>query len=250
LNEKEYTNVFSSYTTDANQSTIHPCEDLFAIYPTMDGIQQLVHSMKINHEVVNNSVEDIQDIFKSMNFEKWIHEDILYGKRPYGEVEPNNATQIRTKFISKRKAFLRNHPIRFAIVGGLHRCGLLLHMLENYVIHNGRPVKATNKTYNFNGESSFNCKVPVHIITQKEEVMNDIVIQACRDFSKVIQGRKNESFAETIKSEMYSLLSRSSSDDEKINEKRYLEYTYWTKDEVSSFESLQHKLLPEINLSD
>ncbi len=32
----------------------------------MDGIQQLVHSMKINHEVVNNSVEDIQDIFKSI----------------------------------------------------------------------------------------------------------------------------------------------------------------------------------------
>jgi hypothetical protein len=123
-------------------------------------------------------------------------------------------------------------------------------MWSFYVIHNGTPEKATNKTYNFIGESSFNCKVPVHIVTPKEEVMNEIVIQACQDFSKVIQGRKNESFAETIKSEMYLLLSRPSSDDEKMNEKRYLEYVYWTKDEVSSFESLQHKLLPEINLSD
>ncbi len=67
---------------------------------------QLVHSMKINHEVVNNSVQEIQDIFKAMNFDNWIHEDILYGKRPFGKVEPNNATKIQKKIISERKAFL------------------------------------------------------------------------------------------------------------------------------------------------
>jgi hypothetical protein len=106
LNNNEYTNVFSSYTTEANQSAIHPCEDSFAIYPKMDGLGQFVHSMKINHEVVNNPVQEIQEIFKAMNFDNWIHEDILYGKRPLGEVEPNNATQIQKKIISERKAFL------------------------------------------------------------------------------------------------------------------------------------------------
>jgi hypothetical protein len=33
LNDNEYTNVFSTYTTKASQSTIQPCESLFAIYP-------------------------------------------------------------------------------------------------------------------------------------------------------------------------------------------------------------------------
>jgi hypothetical protein len=78
-------------------------------------------------------------------------------------------------------------------------------MLGNYVIHNGNPLHGNNKTYTFNGESRFNCKVPVHIITPHSEQMNETVIQVCQDISKVIQERKNESFAETIKSEMYSL---------------------------------------------
>jgi hypothetical protein len=37
FNKNEYTNVFSTYRTSSHQSMIEPCEDLFAIYPTLEG---------------------------------------------------------------------------------------------------------------------------------------------------------------------------------------------------------------------
>jgi hypothetical protein len=48
--------------------------------------------LKIKYEGENNSVQEIQEIFLSINFDKWIHENILYGIRPSGDHEPNNAT--------------------------------------------------------------------------------------------------------------------------------------------------------------
>jgi hypothetical protein len=175
--------------------------------------------MGIQYKVEKNSVEGIQNIFKAIDFDKCVHEDILYGTRS-GDHVPNNATQIQTKFTAERNAFHRNHYIQFALVGGLHRCGLLQHVLGNYVIYKGNPMHATNKTYTFNGESSFNCKVPVHIIAPLSEQLNESILQACRDFSKIIQERKNESFFETIKSQMYLLLSKPNTEIGKINEKK------------------------------
>jgi hypothetical protein len=238
FDENEYTNVFSTYTTSSHQSMIEPCENVFAIYPKVQGLQDFVDTMGMQHKVVNNSVEDIQTIFKAIDFDKWIYEDILYGTRN-GKCVPNNTTKIQTEFTTERNAFQQLHEIRFALVGGLHRCGLLQHMLGNYVIHNGNPLPTSNKTYTFNGGSSFNCKVPVHIIAPHSGQLKESILQACRDFSKIIQERKNESFVETIKSQMYLLLSKPNTEIYKMNEKRYIQHTYWTKDEVSSMNVLQ-----------
>ena len=110
FDENEYTDVFSTYTTSSHQSMIEPCENVFAIYPKVQGLQDFVDTMGMQHKVVNNSVEDIQTIFKAIDFDKWIYEDILYGTRN-GKCVPNNTTKIQTEFTTERNAFQRLHEI-------------------------------------------------------------------------------------------------------------------------------------------
>jgi hypothetical protein len=64
-----------------------------------------------------------------------------------------------------RTRFQARHPIRIAIVAGLHRTALATHLLGNWTIHNAPPtVMSTSPSEELTKKSPLNFSISVHIL--------------------------------------------------------------------------------------
>jgi hypothetical protein len=76
-----------------------------------------------------------------------------YKKTPYGkEMYTDNSTKLVQANFNKLVKKNRHTPIRLAMQGGLHRCGLTAHLLGNYIIQITTPQKTNTVLYDFECE--------------------------------------------------------------------------------------------------
>jgi hypothetical protein len=72
-----------------------------------------------------------------------------------------------------RARFQARHPIRIAIVAGLHRTALATHLLGNWKIHNAPPrVMSTSPSEEVTKKSPLNFSISVHILSPQPSGAN------------------------------------------------------------------------------
>jgi hypothetical protein len=113
--------------------------------------------------------------------------------------EKNNTVQIQHTYRKMIKMTIFSPPIRLAMMGGLHRCGLATHLLTNAYIWNARPELQKDGEYTITQETSLNVDVPLHIIVPKEDTLRNSFVRVCAEYSKNIQEGKTQSFTTTKK---------------------------------------------------
>jgi hypothetical protein len=219
-NSDKHVPLYSVYMT--NDKDLYPKEipNMFATYPTVDGFMKLAEAVFLHESDLNNlhqqknqlNTVGVRDVFIQEDFEDLFWKEVFYHVQLQTQANvspmvPNNTMQIQERYRRLKKEFQDQHPIRFAVLGGLHRCGLSVHMLGNYVIRNGPPLQNKEKdAYFFTAESSLNTKVPVHLFSPLEQKIDLKVLQRCENCSRLIQLRKTESFGTTIKAQLFDLL--------------------------------------------
>jgi hypothetical protein len=148
-------------------------------------------------------------------------------------LKSSNTAQVQHAYRQVVKK-IKSQPIRLAMIGGLHRCGLATHLLVNAYIRNAKPVFGRETLYTVTRQSSRNVDIRLHVIIPKQDTLRNSFVRVCTEYSKNIQERKTESFTTTIKQQMFDLLSSTvnSEKSQHVNNLRFIHYTYWTEHDV------------------
>jgi hypothetical protein len=146
----------------------------------------------------------------------------------------SNTAQVQDAYRQVVKKTIKSQPIRLAMIGGLHRCGLATHLLANAYIRNAKPAFGIDTQYTITQQSSINVDIPLHVIVPKEDTLRNSFVRVCAEYSKNIQGRKTQSFTTTIKQQIFDILSSTvnSEKSQHVNNLRFLHYTSWTENDV------------------
>jgi len=148
----------------------------------------------------------------------------------------SNTAQVQDAYRQVVQKTIKSQPIRLAMIGGLHRCGLATHLLANAYIRNAKPAFGRETLHTITPQSSINVDIPLHVIVPKQDTLRNSFVRVCAEYSKNIQEWKIESFTTTIKQQMFDLLSSTvnSEKSQHVNNLRFLHYTYLTEHDVST----------------
>jgi hypothetical protein len=131
------------------------------------------------------------------------------------------ATGIHRSFFELRKEFQKKCKVHIAIIGGLHRTALAIHVLGNYFIGNHAPKREERRSfYHIQEDSPVNSALAVHIFTNKGLKFDQPFLTSCRAYSETINARKHVAVQDTIRSQLYELLTKKTTAE--IDEKRYI----------------------------
>ena len=234
---KDAVPIFSTYVATPNTAVGHQLDNVEAIYPTLDGLKQFQKVFSLRPTVKNVQPASITGLFEKI-LKDTRQSDLLKLLEPpphetLGHRE-NNTEQMQVKWQSLRRS-VDSQPIRLGIIGGLQRCGLVVHMLGNNVIANSKPKKALPHTYNFKSNSSLKAIIPVHLIYPEIQVFDGHFLEQCAAYSKTVTLRKYEALQTTIKAQLFDIIASPEhpSTTREINDKRMVPTVYWTTRHVS-----------------
>jgi hypothetical protein len=116
--------------------------------------------------------------------------------------------------------FQSRHPIRIAIIGGLHRSALALHILRNYRITNGKPKTNNTSLYELSVDSPINSGIALHVFSNNNKTLYEEFLSVSRAFSEQVNDRRHKSIEVTIARQTWDLLKHKST--EEVDKHRYL----------------------------
>ncbi len=101
-------------------------------------------------------------------------------------MKSSNTAQVQHAYRQVEKK-IKSQPIRLAMIGGLHRCGLATHLLANAYIRNAKPAFGRDTLYTITQQSSINVDIPLHVIVPKQDTLQNSFVRVCTEYSKNIQ---------------------------------------------------------------
>jgi hypothetical protein len=143
----------------------------------------------------------------------------IYYIAKYQTKEAGDARRIAS-YLDIRETFQSQHPIRIAIIGGLHRSALALHILGNYKITNDKPKKYEKPFYQLKIDSPINSAIALHVFSNKNKTLDEEFLAASRIFSEQVNDRRRKAVEVTIAKQMWDLLKNKSTVE--VDEHRYL----------------------------
>ncbi len=162
--------IYATYHTSKGQKDYLELQNYYAKYPTCKALRDLAKALNITDlpETTDPTVL-MTEVFKKittqqLDFKKKIFTTSIYYNKKYQTKEAGDARRTAS-YLYIRKTFQSQHPIRIAIIGGLHRSVLALHILGNYRITNDKPNKHKTPLYQLRVDSPINSAIALQVFS-------------------------------------------------------------------------------------
>ena len=202
-------------------------ENQFAKSPSTKSLKQMAKAFGLTREYTTTSSALVTEIFTDLLQHQQVLMDKIFVSK-YKDTEDSEdkiglvpATAIHRNCFELRKEFQSKCKVRIAIIGGLHRTALAIHVLGNYFIGNHAPKREERRSfYHIQESSPVNSALAVHIFTNKALKFDQSFLTSCRAYSETINARKHVAVQDTIRSQLYDLLTKKTT--REMDEKRYI----------------------------
>jgi len=223
-------NFIAEAKEDMNENKIEDLqkvENLFAKSPSTKSLKQMAKAFGLTREYTTTSSALVTEIFTDLLQHQQVLMDKIFVSK-YKDTEDSEdkigyvpSTGIHRNCFELRKEFQRKCKVRIAIIGGLHRTALAIHVLGNYFIGNHAPKREERRSfYHIQESSPVNSALAVHIFTNKGLKFDQPFLTSCIAYSETINARKHVAVQDTIRSQLYDLLTKKTT--REIDEKRYI----------------------------
>lgn len=242
-NSEETVPIFPTYTTSKEQTTLLPLENKFAKYPTRESLLQMASAFGLKG-ITETTPDMIPEIFLQLNkgrSSELVHQ-LFTNEVSYGGTKKevkSSPMKVTNNFLNLRKNLQSKHNIRIALLNGLHRSGLALHILGNYFIQNSTPQQSQKSLYQFSKNSMLNTTIGFHIFQEERQTYTPSFIKLCRQYSETVTIRKYDHVELTVRSQLYDLLY--SKTKQSLLEKYFLPSKILTSPDVSTHCFLMEK---------
>jgi hypothetical protein len=165
----------------------------YAINPTEQGLKLLISACEFKGK--GNYSSDNLSIFASQIFSDIAEHQRDMMSKVFSDdlsVVHYNQYERYRKYCTR---FQARHPIRIAIIAGLHRTALATHLLGNWTIHNAPPrVMSTSPSEELTKKSPLNFSISVHILSPQPSGAN---------FSNDFLGELRKKLSEDVNNQTY-----------------------------------------------
>jgi hypothetical protein len=217
--------IYTTYYTSKGQDDYLELQN-YAKSPTCNTLRDLAKALKITDlpETTDPTVL-MTEVFQKMTTpqleiqQKKFFTTSIYYIAKYQTKEAGDARRIAS-YLDIRETFQSQHPIRIAIIGGLHRSALALHILGNYKITNDKPKKYEKPFYQLKIDSPINSEIALHVFSNENKTLDEEFLAASRTFSEQVNDRRRKAVEVMIAMQMWDLLKNKSTVE--VNEHRYL----------------------------
>ncbi len=205
-------------------------EKQFAKFPSTKALKQMATSFGLKREYPTTFSALVSEIFSDLLQHQQVIIDKIFKTKAAKETEDSEdkivtvtATSIHRSFFELHKDFQSKCKVRIAIIGGLHRTALAIHVLGNYFIGNHAPKREERRSfYHIQEDSPVNSALAVHIFTNKGLKFDQPFLTYCRAYSETINARKHVAVQDTIRSQLYDLLTKKTTTE--IDETVFIEW--------------------------
>jgi hypothetical protein len=163
---------------------------------------------------VFNKMTTQQSHFKNTIFNTTVSHNNETLNREAGDMKRINS------YLKIRKTFQSQHPIRIAIIGGLHRSALALHVLGNYKITNGILRTSSTSLYKLSVDSPINSGIALYVFSSNSRALDEGFLSVSRTFSEQVNDRRKKAIELMIAGQMWDLLKSKTTED--VDKHRYL----------------------------
>jgi len=171
LTTEEYPKIYPTHCLMEEEYEPASIPGFYAINPTEQGLKLLISACEFKGK--GNYSSDNLSIFASQIFSDIAeHQREMMSKVFSDDLSVVHYNQYE-RYRKYRTRFQARHPIRIAIVAGLHRTALATHLLGNWTIHNAPPrVMSTSPSEELTKKSPLNFSISVHILSPQPSGAN------------------------------------------------------------------------------
>ena len=204
--------IYPTYVTDENSIDLRPLKGKYAKYPTRESLLQMAKELGLT-DIDTTALDLVGEIFTHLSRGRSsdiIHKSLFTQQINYGNKEMEtkcSPIHITKNFITLQHNLQSKHNIRIALLNGLHRSGLALHILGNYRIKNAKPLRSQKSLYQFNENSMINTMIGFHIFQAERQTYTQSFLKMCRTYSETVTKRKYDHVELTVRSQLYDLLT-------------------------------------------
>ncbi len=163
----ETVTIYPTYVSDEKSIDLVPLEGNFTKYPTRESLLKMAKILGLT-DIDTAALDLVCEIFTHLcrGRSSEISHEMFTQQINYRNTEkeikcsPIHITKI---FLTLRNNLQSKHNIRIALLNGLHRSGLALHILGNYKIKNAKPNQSQKSLYQFTENSMINTMIGFHI---------------------------------------------------------------------------------------
>ena len=204
--------IYPTYVTDENSIDLGPLKGKYAKYPTRESLLQMAKELGLT-DIDTTALDIVGEIFTQLS--KGRSSDILHNFLFTQQINYCNKEKetkcspihITKNFITLQHNLQSKHNIRIALLNGLHRSGLALHILGNYRIKNAKPLRSQKSLYQFTENSMINTMIGFHIFQAERQTYTQSFLKMCRTYSETVTKRKYDHVELTVRSQLYDLLT-------------------------------------------
>lgn len=216
--------IYTAYTTSSDQDDFIQLPNLFAKYPTDSSLKQMAKSFNIKREYSTESAALVSDIFNDIiGQQDYFMKKVFTTTVDYRDTKKTvlaKGIAKHTNYSQLRTVFQNDHPIRIAILGGLHRTALALHILGNYSVQNSKPTPQVKPLYKLTEDSPITSAIAIHIFSSNNQQLSDEFLSMSRTFSEQVNDRRKKGVEITVAGQMWDLLKNKSTME--MNKHRFL----------------------------
>jgi hypothetical protein len=204
--------IYPTYVTDENSIDLGPLKGKYAKYPTRESLLQMAKELGLT-DIDTTALDLVGEIFTHLSRGRSsdiIHKSLFTQQINYRNKEKEtkcSPIHITKKFITLQHNLQSKHNIRIALLNGLHRSGLALHILGNYRIKNAKPLRSQKSLYQFTENSMINTMIGFHIFQAERQTYTQSFLKMCRTYSETVTKRKYDHVELTVRSQLYDLLT-------------------------------------------
>jgi len=204
--------IYPTYVTDENSIDLGPLKGKYAKYPTRESLLQMAKELGLT-DIDTTALDLVGEIFTHLSRGRSsdiIHKSLFTQQINYRDKEKEtkcSPIHITKNFITLQHNLQSKHNIRIALLNGLHRSGLALHILGNYRIKNAKPLRSQKSLYQFTENSMINTMIGFHIFQAERQTYTQSFLKMCRTYSETVTKRKYDHVELTVRSQLYDLLT-------------------------------------------
>jgi len=227
--------IYATYQTELSEdASPYQIPGCFAKFPTKDGILKLLQSLNMTSVVDSGTFNDATDesggyLTKDLLwkvFNSTLFEDMNVGNKDFfpNTTEAKKLSTDDTTFPEAyrriKRAFQKEHNIRFAFMGGNHRMATAVHLFGGYKVE---PNKALNidseiKDYGLRLNMKITASPSITVVIPKSNTLTEEFIDQCNIYSYIVEKRKTESIEVTFGSLSSTIINEKKHPE--INKKR------------------------------
>jgi hypothetical protein len=185
--------IYHMYATKDDEKGLHVLPTLFAKFPSDSSMKKMAEAFGLTKTYTSSTSNLITEIFNDLKqHQNHIIDNIYCTMIEYAKdtsVRQVSGLALHSRYLAERAAFQAKHNIRIAVIGGLHRTALAIHVLCNFLIHNKPPKKSKKLLYNVQQQSPVNNNIALHIFTGKQCHLTSSLLEICRKYSEQVNDR-------------------------------------------------------------